>query len=413
METILNYPKEKFIKELKKYINDGQDLIEKYNSFEITNIQFKGLERDYNFWEKEVSEFLKIRFDDIFGDNEYLKSFKNVDSAQTIRNLTIALSKKSVLALSSRHQLFIENLQEKVDVLELLLRKVKFIPVNEFVEDFPIKNSIMKEDKIFISHSSFDSKYVEKIIDLLEIIGVPSGKIFCSSFEGYGVQLGNDFLEYIKKELNNQVFVIFILSDNFYSSTISLCEMGATWVKTNKHLPILIPPFDYKDIKGVIPTTHGMKINEKEKYNSLKDTIEELLEIKPINNSVWERKRDNILRDIKKLLDISDKAFNNINSTDSNQKQEFKNDDFYSDSDNLIKEQSKKEWQNDFEMQLDYIQRHKKAIEKLKNHMPIDIDLEDFKIIRQKGREEWPINFEMQLDYEQRQVESLRRLNKL
>lgn len=125
-------------------------------------------------------------------------------------------------------------------------------------------------DKIFISHSSLDSKYVEKIIDLLEIIGIPSEKIFCSSFEGYGVELGKNFLEHLKSELNNDVLVIFILSKNFYSSVVCLCEMGATWVKTNDHIPILIPPFNYDDMKGVIPTTHGMKIDDKERYNSLK-----------------------------------------------------------------------------------------------------------------------------------------------
>ena len=62
-------------------------------------------------------------------------------------------------------------------------------------------------------------------------------------------------------------------------------------------------------------------------------------------------------------------------------------------------------------MQLDYINRHKSAVQKLKNHNPIDIDEDKFKVIREKGRREWKDDFEMQLDYEKRQVESLRRLN--
>lgn len=99
------------------------------------------------------------------------------------------------------------------------------------VPDYVNETKSSKEDtldKIFISHSSLDSQYVEKIIDILEAIGVPSEKIFCSSFEGYGVKLGSDFLEVIKEELNSNVLVLFVLSSNFYSSVVSLCEMGAT-----------------------------------------------------------------------------------------------------------------------------------------------------------------------------------------
>lgn len=159
-----------------------------------------------------------------------------------------------------------------------------------------------KMKKIFISHSSSDVEYVEQIIFMLEAIEIPSTNIFCSSFEGYGTTLGEDFLDRIKKELNNDVFVIFVLSENFYASPISLCEMGATWINTSYHVPILIPPFDYKDIKGVIPNTHAMKINESEKYNTLKGLLEEKFQKKPISFSIWEKKRKKIITEIDTLL---------------------------------------------------------------------------------------------------------------
>lgn len=267
------------------------------------------------------------------------------------------------------------------------------------------------EQKIFISHSSLDIEIVEKVIDVLEAIGVPSDKIFCSSFEGYGVKLGSDFLEVIKKELDSNVLVLFILSSNFYSSVVSLCEMGATWVKTNKHIPILIPPFEYDDIKGVIPTTHGMKINEKDKLNSLKDIVAEFIGLEPLNTSVWERRRDNVLKEVKKILDSGiPETKHKPKSIESGK---VLSDNYYNNQDEKIKSLSKTEWPNDFEMQLDYIQRQRQAIEKLKNHNPIDISDEDFKGIRKNGRTEWPDDFEMQLDFEQRQVESLRRLNEI
>jgi hypothetical protein len=39
-------------------------------------------------------------------------------------------------------------------------------------------------------------------------------------------------------------------------------EMGATWIKTNEHVPILIPHCDFKNVQGVIPLTQGFKITD-------------------------------------------------------------------------------------------------------------------------------------------------------
>ena len=61
---------------------------------------------------------------------------------------------------------------------------------------------------------------MEELIDLIETIGLKSTQIFCSSFEGYGIDLGENFLDRIKSELNEENLVLFILSENFYSSPV-------------------------------------------------------------------------------------------------------------------------------------------------------------------------------------------------
>ena len=108
-------------------------------------------------------------------------------------------------------------------------------------------------EKIFISHSSKDKNIVEELIDLLESIGVKPSQIFCSSFEGYGIPLGSNFLETIKQEISKNVLVLFVLSENFYSSPSCLCEMGATWVLSRENIPMVVPPFTFEKIEGVIP----------------------------------------------------------------------------------------------------------------------------------------------------------------
>jgi formylglycine-generating enzyme required for sulfatase activity len=165
--------------------------------------------------------------------------------------------------------------------------------------------------KIFISHSSIDSQFVGELIDLIESVGIKSSQIFCSSFEEYGFDLGENFLERLKKELNDdEIIAFFILTQNFYRSPISLCEMGAIWIKSNKHIPILIPPFDFKDINGVFPVTQGMKINDKSKLNTLKESLESDFSLGSIKMSIWEKKRDKFLKDVNSLIEGKSSSFN-------------------------------------------------------------------------------------------------------
>lgn len=159
----------------------------------------------------------------------------------------------------------------------------------------------MKIKKIFISHAHIDFEIAEKIVDLLEIIGVTSKSIFCSSLPGYGIPLGDNYLTSLKDELSTDVIVVFVITPNFYKSPISLCEMGASWIIASKHIPILIPPFEFEDIKGVFPNTIGMKINDKNKLNELKELVEIYFEVK-IPYPIWERKRDNTLAEINRTL---------------------------------------------------------------------------------------------------------------
>ena len=56
--------------------------------------------------------------------------------------------------------------------------------------------------RVFISHASADAPLVEELVELLEIIGIRHDQIFCSSFPGYGIDLGDNFLEALKAQLD-------------------------------------------------------------------------------------------------------------------------------------------------------------------------------------------------------------------
>lgn len=194
------------------------------------------------------------------------------------------------------------NFQKGLDKADFLLQdlideaKVLLIKKNGSSESTTVSKSL------FISHSSKDRAISKEIINLLEACGVPSNLIFNSSMPGYGVKPGEDWVETLKAKISTDGVVISLISENYYKSAVSLCEMGATWVLSKTHFPILIPPLTFEEVKGVIPTKHGIMINDSERWSELKEELEKIFKVKPIPVAKWEGKKKDILERIEKLL---------------------------------------------------------------------------------------------------------------
>jgi hypothetical protein len=203
---------------------------------------------------------------------------------------------------SAEHrECFIRDWDIAIKTIKLLIEEIEEFKEEE--EDQETDNG--KLDRIFISHSSDDKELIEDLIDILESIGVTPNQIFCSSFDGYGIPLGKDFLKTLKDEISKKVLVLFVLSKNFYGSPICLCEMGASWVLSKDHIPIIVPPFSYDDIEGVIPLTQGLPINDELKMNLLRERVIELLNVSEQPMSAWERKRDRAISRINQKIGLS------------------------------------------------------------------------------------------------------------
>lgn len=108
-----------------------------------------------------------------------------------------------------------------------------------------------KQPLLFISHSHEDSCFVDALVELLRSIGFNGTNMFCSSVEGYGVTEGNDIYDTLKNLFRQyDIYVVFVLSDHYYSSAACLNEMGAAWVLQSNYSTILIPGFKPCDIQG-------------------------------------------------------------------------------------------------------------------------------------------------------------------
>ncbi len=266
-----------------------QRLLEQSNEIHIHSSD----DPTFKTWKNTVERTL-IR---IFGDNSpELKEFKalNFFYSASIMSLNRDYSNEHQQSFQDHFQITISSIKNYIEELE-------HFPDDDSVPLLSAKNIEIK--KVFISHSSKDIQYVEELIECLETIGLSSRNIFCTSFEGYGIDLGDNFLETIKEKLSDDTLVLFVLTKNFYASPICLCEMGAAWVQSKEHIPILVPPFDFKNIQGVIPLTQGFKINEPLKLNLFKEKVEKLFELSPKSSvSTWERKRDQIITRLNKKI---------------------------------------------------------------------------------------------------------------
>lgn len=165
-----------------------------------------------------------------------------------------------------------------------------------------------KEKKVFISHASKDEDVVRKFVELLEDIGLTEAQVVCSSIPGYGIPLGEDIYDWLAQQFREyDLHVLFMLSDNYYNSIPCQNEMGATWVLKTKYDSVLLPGFEYRDIKGAVnPNQISIKLdgNEeilKQHLNELKDKLVAEFNLTMPSATKWERHRQAFIAAIASL----------------------------------------------------------------------------------------------------------------
>lgn len=162
-----------------------------------------------------------------------------------------------------------------------------------------------KSPMVFISHSSKDKEFVEALVDLLESIGLTKDNLFCSSVDGYGIPLSNDIFETIRALFDeHELYVIFIHSPRYYESHISLNEMGAAWVLKTDFCSLLTKDMEFNKMTGIVNSRSlSIKVNNDDapaRLTELKNKLTDILELIPIDEVKWERKKNHFLKFVKR-----------------------------------------------------------------------------------------------------------------
>lgn len=146
---------------------------------------------------------------------------------------------------------------------------------------------------IFISHVVADKALADKFVAFLkEAIGVPAKSIFCSSIDGQNIPLGDDFNEYMKKQIQKPKLVILLMTPRYMESWFCLMELGATWAQSLKALPVVVPPIQFDVISSTLGLKQGWSIDNNAKLIDLRQMVQATgITLEHRTEHDWEKKR--------------------------------------------------------------------------------------------------------------------------
>ena len=187
------------------------------------------------------------------------------------------------------------------------LRSRLMMELEKVTEDEELEE---KQHRLFISHASRDAEYVAALTEMLEDIGMPDGSFVCTSVPGHGIPGGARIYDWLRDQfLTCELRVLYALSDNYYQSAACLNEMGAAWVTKVTSTTLLLPGFDFGDIRGCVDSqamgiSFGMNDDElKHRLNELKDKLFEEHGLTHISQTRWERHRDKFIRTVREIAE--------------------------------------------------------------------------------------------------------------
>ncbi|MCM1139525.1 MAG: toll/interleukin-1 receptor domain-containing protein [Muribaculum sp.] len=151
--------------------------------------------------------------------------------------------------------------------------------INEFITS--IHGTDSQVPKIFISHSHADAERVRSFVNNILILGcgLNNKNIFCSSIESAGIKTGEDLRNRLKSEIKGCKIVFLMLSNSYSNSSMCLNEMGASWVLSKNTMPLLFPERDYKEMEWLYQISKGMRLDNEQALDELRDFIIESFNI--------------------------------------------------------------------------------------------------------------------------------------
>ena len=165
---------------------------------------------------------------------------------------------------------------------------------------------------IFISHCGKQKAFVKALVELFESCGFSGDNMFCSSVPGFNIDEGEDIVDTLRKKfVDYNLYVIYVLSSEFFDSSYCMNEVGAAWVLQVANSIIETRDLDEAKIDGVISKTKN-RISFKnddddilyDKMIELRNKILVFVGLGDVSESNWRRYYDNFQDKINKDIVI-------------------------------------------------------------------------------------------------------------
>lgn len=160
-----------------------------------------------------------------------------------------------------------------------------------------LKESKVSELDVFISHSSSDTKFVEKLIDLLRSsFNIPAKRIRCSSVDGYRLSVGAVTDEQLRREVHDAKILIGVITPYSMKSAYVLFELGARWGANKKMFPILACGARPSILGGPLKTINSLDCDNVSQIHQLIDEISNVLQIPKESAASYQNKVDQLIQ---------------------------------------------------------------------------------------------------------------------
>ena len=230
----------------------------------------------------------------IYETSEDIVSMKRKADANVGHNIVFVYSRADVLESNS----YSKDITR--DVMEQTQHYIKYVKGESKEEKEKVKKPLL-----FISHSSANENIATNLVQLLRTLGFNNKNLFCSSVPGYDIKEGEDIYDTLASKFQDyNIFVIFLLSSEYYQSAACLNEMGATWVLKANYSTIVCPGFSIPEIKGAInPSKMAVVLGDNKrvngKLNNLKDRLIDFFGLPEVeDDTIWENDRNKFIESI-------------------------------------------------------------------------------------------------------------------
>lgn len=253
-------------------------------------------------------EFIQQYIDELYKNISVYSEMNSNDLYDSITKILGIFSKEFP---DLKDYLHFNNSSAEVDtqILIGLLEKELIDDESITFEENPKKEFRIEsqEPLIFLSHSSKDKKYADALEKFFTGLGVKDNHLIYTSHPCHKIPLNMNIYEYLRNNINSNIYMIILWSNDYLQSPACLNEMGAAWVTQSDYTNIYVPDFDFGNPKyhdcAVDNKKMGIVLNGNQNCKAgmleLKDKIIDLFNL---NNDELRITVliDNFLEDIKK-----------------------------------------------------------------------------------------------------------------